>query len=341
MQYPKISIITVNYNEPEVTYELLNSIRDCGYPNLETWVVDNASKENPVPYINQHYPEVKTIRSEVNLGFAGGNNLAVRRCTGDFIFFINNDAELTRGALEKLVTAFERVPQLGAVSPKICFFKVVSSGFDGSGTQTDQSLSSAEKSADIIQYVGSTPVHPLTARNSTLGAKEPDTGQYTELKPTAYAHGAAMMVSRAASEKAGLMWEHFFLYYEELDWCARIRRAGFEIYVEPNAKIYHKESLATGKISALKTYYLTRNRILFMRRNYSPAQTAIFILFFSLFTVPKSVLLYLRRRDLKEMRAFGRAIWWNVLDIFSVENDTLDPIPSPFKSKNNHALSAF
>lgn len=336
--HPLISIITVNYNELEVTCELLNSIRESGYPNIETYVVDNASKINAIPHINEHYPEVKTIRSEVNLGFAGGNNLAVKECKGDYVFFINNDAELTEGALEKLVAAFEKVPRLGVVSPKICFFKVVSSGNDGSGATTNDGLASSEMSGDIIQYVGTTPVHPLTARNSTFGTMDVDIGQYTEFKPTAYAHGAAMMVSREAMEKAGLMWEHFFLYYEELDWCARIRRAGFEIYVEPNAKIYHKESLATGKISALKTYYVTRNRILFMRRNHSAWQIAAFTLFLTFFTIPKNVLVYLLKRDFKELRAFAKAIWWNILDVFSIENGKLDPIPSPFRKTARAAL---
>lgn len=326
---PEISIITVNYNELEVTCELLNSIRKYTPAGMqvETWVVDNASKENSVPYINEHFPEVKTIRSEENLGFAGGNNLAVRQAKGDYLFFINNDAELTEGALEKLREAFETVPQLGVVSPKICFFKAVSGG------------QQEEEDADIIQYLGTTPVHPLTARNRTFGAMEKDKGQYTKLRATAYAHGAAMMVKREAIEKAGLMWEHFFLYYEELDWCARIRKAGFEVYVEPNAKIYHKESLATGKISALKTYYITRNRILFMRRNYSGWQIAAFTLFLTFFTIPKNVLLYLLKRDFANLKGFLKAIWWNILDVFSLDNYRLDPIPSPFKNMNLSELN--
>ena len=331
MDFPRISIITVNYNEPEVTYELLNSIRRSNYPNIETWVVDNASREDITPYINVHYPEVKTIRSETNLGFAGGNNLAVKKCTGDYIFFINNDAELTEGALETLVAAFEKVPRLGMVSPKICFFRAVSSHQNEDAQNVADRMKEEAQAPDIIQYAGTTRVHPLTARNSTFGTLDADIGQFNKLQPTAYAHGAAMMVSREALEKVGTLWEHFFLYYEELDWCARIRKAGFEIYVEPNAKIYHKESLATGKISALKTYYITRNRILFMRRNHNFWQLAAFTLFLTFVTIPKNVIKYLLQGDTKELRAFGKAVWWNVLDVFSLENGALDPIPSPFK----------
>ena len=196
----------------------------------------------------------------------------------------------------------EAHPRNGVVSPKICFYKAEPSG-----------KQSHEKSADldIIQYVGTTLVHPLTARNSTLGENEPDQGQYTERKPTAYAHGAAMMMKREVVDKVGEWPELFFLYYEELDWCAHIRRADYEILVEPNAKIYHKESYTTGQLNALKTYYINRNRILFMRRNHGAFQLLAFTLFLVFFTIPKNTLLYLLRGEFAHLRAFYKAIWWN------------------------------
>ncbi len=106
-------------------------------------------------------------------------------------------------------------------------------------------------------------------RNSAIGFDEKDLGQYNTPHPTPYAHGAAMMVKREAVERAGLMPECYFLYYEELDWSMMIRRAGFDIWYEPAVTIYHKESRATGQNSPLRTYYLTRNRLLFVKRNNS------------------------------------------------------------------------
>jgi GT2 family glycosyltransferase len=106
-------------------------------------------------------------------------------------------------------------------------------------------------------------------RNHAIGCGESDYGQYDTTHPTPYAHGAAMMVSRAAIEKAGPMPTCFFLYYEELDWSMMIRRAGFDIWYEPASVIYHKESQTTGQASPLRTYYITRNRLLLVRRNSS------------------------------------------------------------------------
>ncbi|MFK7935015.1 MAG: glycosyltransferase family 2 protein [Saprospiraceae bacterium] len=291
---PLVSIITVNYNGKEVTAALLDSLRRFPYPRLEIIVVDNASREDPTDWLMNRYPEIQVIRSEENLGFAGGNNLGVEASTGDFFFFINNDAEVTKGALETLLALFAERPKLGIVSPLLVY--------ENTNLTTQP---------DTIQYAGTTPVHPLTARNTTLGAMEEDRGQYDEARPTAYAHGASMLMPRSVLEQVGTMFEGFFLYYEELDWCERIRKAGYEIYIEPRAKIIHKESIAVGKMSTLKTYYITRNRILFMRRNKGKLAMFAFTLFLLFATIPKNVLGYLKRGEREHLSVFLRAIWWN------------------------------
>ncbi|MBI5915360.1 MAG: glycosyltransferase family 2 protein [Bacteroidetes bacterium] len=305
-----VSIITINYNSLEVTCELLESIRKVGYKNVEVIVVDNASNENPEGYLSKYYPEIIFIRSEKNFGFAGGNNLGISASRGSFLFFLNNDAELSDGAIEKLLNLFSQNSRIGIASPKICYHNA------RPGSEPD-----------VIQYAGTTHVHPLTARNSTLGERQIDNGQYQTAQPTAYAHGAAMMVPREVVEKVGGMPEEFFLYYEELDWCEQIRRAGYEIWVEPNAKIYHKESYSVSKISALKTYYLNRNRLLFMRRNRSRREWRMFCVFLFLFTVPKNSLLYLLKGEQANLKAFWKAIRWN----FSDEKIRPDSTPLTFK----------
>jgi GT2 family glycosyltransferase len=293
---PLISIITVDYNGHNLTLELLQSIDNQSHKNIEIFVVDNASREEHSAFYQEHYPSVFYIRSDKNLGFAGGNNLAVKQAKGDFLFFINNDAEITEGCLQKLVAQFEQNPTLGIVSPLLLYYN-----------------ESKNKSTDLIQYAGTTPVHPVTARNRTIGEKEWDNGQYTEAKPTAYAHGAAMMVKREVIENVGTMFEDFFLYYEELDWCARIRKAGYDIYIEPNARVYHKESASVQKISGLKAYYLNRNRIYFMRRNFGGFNLILFYLFLVFVTIPKNILMYILRGDFNNAKQFLKAVWWNVI----------------------------
>jgi GT2 family glycosyltransferase len=286
----KVSVITVNYNETASTCALLDSIQRQAFRELEVIVVDNASREDPGDVLQARYPAVKYLRSEQNLGFAGGNNLALPHASGEFLFFVNNDAELEPGCIETLLLFFENQPRAGIVSPLICYF------------------STDKLEPKIIQYAGMTPISPFTGRNQVLGEREVDSGQFATPSITAYAHGAAMMLPRKVLETVGPMWEGFFLYYEELDWGARIQRAGLEAWVEPRAKVWHKESLTIQKMGTDKLFYLTRNRILFMRRNFSGWYLGVFWVFFALFSVPKQVFLCLIRGEFNQLKTFLRGI---------------------------------
>lgn len=287
---PLISIITINYNQLQYTCELLESLRRATYKNIEVIVVDNASKENPKPVINQRYPEANVIVSPVNLGFAGGNNLGIKAAKGKYLFFLNNDTEVDPGTFEPLIHLFETTPEAGIASPKILY----------------------HNSDETIQYVGSSRINPYTGRNQREGFKQKDRGQYNTLRMTDLAHGAAMMVPRHVIEKAGLMPALFFLYYEELDWCETIKNLGYKVYVVPASKIYHKESMSVGKNSTLKTYYMTRNRLLFMRRHTYGTTKLSWILFFIFFSIPKNSLKYLINRETDHLKAFWKGFLWNI-----------------------------
>ncbi len=240
----KVSIITVNYNGYDDTCALIESI-PLNDKSLEVIVVDNASRINEAEKISAKYPLVKTIRSEQNLGFAGGNNLGIKEASGDYLFFINNDTYLKDFNISALIDKLNSSDEIGMVCPKIRF----------------------AWGNNPIQFAGYTPLSRITLRNKAIGYNELDNGQYNEAHPTPYAHGAAMMAKREAIEKVGVMPECYFLYYEELDWSMMFRRAGFQIWYEPACTVFHKESRSTGVNSPLKAYYITRNRLLFISRN--------------------------------------------------------------------------
>lgn len=285
----KVSIITVNFNQPKITGELLQTIPSDN-KDLEIIVVDNGSTVFLANSWQSLYPHVKFIRSEQNLGFAGGNNLGIKEATGDFFFFVNNDTEFTDGLIEKLVAVMDSNPKIGMVSPMIKYY-------------SDKGL---------IQYAGYTRMNYYTCRNSCIGMRERDNGQYNNITaPTAYCHGAAMMVRRSAIEKAGMMSENFFLYYEELDWCEHIKRAGYETWVCTEALIYHKESVSVGKKSRLKEYFMNRNRILFIRRNAPFFSKLIFYPYFILLVVPRNILAYIKNKNYNFIPMLLKAVWWN------------------------------
>lgn len=290
VRYPLVSVITVNFRQAELTCALLDSLKQCTYPHLEVFVVDNGSESDQTTLFQDHHPGVKVIISEANLGFAGGNNLALREASGSCLFLINNDAELAPDAISILVDTLQESPEIGVIAPKIRYFE----------------------QPDIIQYAGFTKVHPLTARNRTIGQGEKDEGQYDQARQVPYAHGAAMMVSRAALDRVGLMPEIYFLYYEELDWCEQIRRAGFLIQFEPRAVIWHKESISVGADSPMQTYYLHRNRLLFMRRNAPWWSILGFSLFYGLVSYPRWWWKYRRQGLVQHHFALKTALNWHL-----------------------------
>ena len=288
---PFVSIILLNYNQLEVTIDFLRSCEKLSYHNYEIILVDNHSKEDPSDYIKEHFPQVRLIVNNKNLGFTGGNNVGIRAAKGEYLFIVNNDTEVTVDLIERLLEPFEIDLSIGIVSPKIKFFS----------------------QPEIIQFAGFNPVNPYTGRNSAIGSLQRDQGQYDKSGYTPYAHGAAMMVKREVFEKAGIFPEHFFIYYEELDFSARAGKAGYKVYYQGSAVIYHKESVTMGKESPIKAYYHNRNRIMFMRRNSSGFQLAVFLLFYLVFTFPKNLFAYLIKLKFKHMLLFLKGIVWNIV----------------------------
>ena len=253
-----ISFITICYNGFKDTCELIESLQEKLHSvTYEIIVVDNASREDEAAKISRLYPSVIAIRSEVNRGFSGGNNIGIRAARGKYLFFINNDTYIESDAIS-------------CVSPKIRF------AFP----------------PQHIQFAGFTPLSRITLRNHMLGFGCPDDGKYDTPHPTPYLHGAAMMIKREVVEKAGMMPEIFFLYYEELDWSTSMTRVGYELWYEPRCTVFHKESQSTGQLSRLRTYYLTRNRLLYARRNLRGAARLGSVLYQSTVAALKNGLLY-------------------------------------------------
>lgn len=269
----KVSIITVNYNGGADTCEMIESLEQHENYPYELIVVDNASANlNDYTILKEKYPEVKVIRSDKNLGFAGGNNIGIRYATGNYLFFLNNDTIITRPTLEILVNRLESDSKIGCVSPKTTFWP----------------------QSNILQYAGATKMSYITLRNEFMGYLQEDDGRFDTPRETAFANGAAMMIRTADLKKFGLMAEHYFLYYEELDWCIFMQKAGFTIWYEPLACVGHKESASVGLQSPLQVYYHTRNRLIFAKRTLSNSFERRCSYFYQiLIALPKRFLIYL------------------------------------------------
>lgn len=295
---PLVSLITINYNEVEATVRCLEHVRALSYPNVECFVVDNASEAGQAERLRAQFPEMTVIANSENRGFAGGNNVAVRRARGTYLFLLNNDTIVPPDLLGPLVETMEARPNVGIASPKIVF--------------NDSAGASGRRR---IQYAGSSPINPYTGRSHTIGYGERDDGRFDEAGPTNLAHGAAMMIRRSVFEDIGLLADRYFLYYEEHDFAERAKRAGYTVYYEARSTVRHEASMSVGRRSPLKAYYMTRNRFLFLRRNVRGGAFLMSALLFWVVAVPKRIVEHLWRGERAQCRATIRGAAWHLFTL--------------------------
>lgn len=285
---PSVSIITVNYNEPEETDAFLASVYASDTDDFEVIVVDNGSKNKVSKSLEESYSRLTCLILEDNLGFAGGNNVGVKEASGKYLLFLNNDTLIPTDFISKMLSFIQDHPHIGMLSPKIVYP-------DG-----------------VIQYGGAVDIHPMTGRGKRLGLFEKDSGQYDDVRPTDLPHGAAMMVPMDVIKEVGEMPEDYFLYYEEHDWCMMVKRAGRSMYYFGETHVIHKESVSVGIDSPLKVYYMNRNRLLFQVRNFKGLQRWSGILFYCFLALPKSSINYLLKGRKRQLVNLWRGVFWHL-----------------------------
>jgi GT2 family glycosyltransferase len=280
-----ISIIVVNYNTTQSTITLIKSIGEYTKSQLELIVVDNGSQPNESETISNSNDDLIIVRSEENLGFSGGNNLGIKIAKGSHLLFLNSDTTLPdRNLPYTLRDSLTKNPKAGMISPLIYF----------------------EGSENKLQYAGTTKGKGYTGRFKTSKKLPENKGTIVTDLP----HGAAMMVKRTVIDSVGLMPEIYFLYYEEIEWATRIRKKGYSVLLDTSNFVVHAASLTMRKTNTAKAYYLYRNRILFMRRNYKPI--ILFLLYYSIFVLPKEIFTLISKTNWLDLQLLFKAIRWNL-----------------------------
>lgn len=238
---PSFLIVIVLYNSAEWIGPTLDSIQNQKYKNWQTWVVDNKSKDDGAMYVSQSYPWARLVYSDKNLGFAGGNNLGVKSGPlTDIIFLVNPDVELEADCLQRLADAFAENPKLGVAGMK----------FWNDDRRTIQHVGGMLRANGL-------PYH--------LGSGEEDRGQYEGFIPCDYVQGAGLAVRRTVWEKLGGLDEDFFpAYFEETDFCKRVRDAGWQVGVVAEAAGVHHQDEDAQVVNPkfLRMIYLGRARYL-------------------------------------------------------------------------------
>ena len=218
-------------------------------PNCTIIIVDNGSTDDSVKQIRSAFPQHTLIENEKNLGFAEGNNVGLReglKQGAELLILLNNDTVVAPNFLKELVHAAEKHPEVGAFGPKIYFY-------DEPAT---------------IWYAGGS-VDPRTGRCYHIGCGAPS--GHNQKKETDYICGCALAVRKSVLEKVGFLAPEFFLIWEEIDWCYRMRKAGYKCLFVPTAKVWHKVSASfiEGNRDPMWQYFYFRNRLLFHKRHSS------------------------------------------------------------------------
>lgn len=252
-----LSIIILNWNQYEDTSECLNSLGN----NYKIMLVDNGSIDGSADKLKAQYPHIELIKNKTNLGFAAGNNVAIKKALQDgnnYILLLNNDTKVEPDFLEWLVKAMKRSEDIGIVSPKImCFDKPQKVWFSGG------------------YYL------PILKKPTHAFDKQGEID---------WASGCCMLVRKEVFNKIGLLDEDYFNNYEDVDFCYRAKKAGFNIKLVPESIIYHKFAASMGgKFSPFYTYYRTRNNLLFFKKTKQWLPLVLNFLTFPVYSIISSI----------------------------------------------------
>jgi len=317
MQWPTVFVIILNWNGWKDTIECLESLYSISYPNYRVVVVDNNSVDDSLVRIEEYargeisvessfFPQsirqkslrvteyvreeaenvsdlieeatgnyacqaaneqLVIIKNEQNFGYAEGNNIGMRyamKAAADYILLLNNDTVVHEDFLSELVNAAERDKCIGVIGPKVYWYAA----------------------PDRIQCTGA---HFDFRTGRVIELNWCKTDNDLDFRPkngllhVDYVPGTCLLVRRKVIERVGGLDPIYFLYFEETDWCFRIRRAGYKIVCDQNAVIWHKGMASSSATPFLAQYYLARNRVIFVRKYGETSQLLSFLAFFPLY----------------------------------------------------------
>ncbi len=254
MAEPLVSAIIVSWNTRELLAAAVRSLL-AATPQPEVIVVDNGSRDGSVAMVRREFPQVRLLVNEVNRGFAAANNQGMAAARGRYFLLLNSDAALRRGALRTMVAYAEAHPRVGVVGARLLFP-------DGRWQAEGSPFPSLRD--EFLRMLG-------LDRLWAVGVERGDRPYETD-----WVQGAAMLVRREVWEETGGFDESFFMYGEEVEWCARIKAAGWRIAVVPQAEIIHHGGASVGRVPLAKRTLVYRGKRHFFRRHRGRGTAALF-----------------------------------------------------------------
>ncbi len=284
---PEVTLLILNYNGAKYIKNCLDSVLKTDYPKLKVVMIDNASTDGSLEYVEKHYPQVKFLKNHKNHGFAKAYNKALQDVKSDLVLLLNNDTIVEPDWLRQLMPYIANDKQVSALNPKILL------------TQNKNVINAAGGNCDLFGI------------GWNRGNGEVDGGQYESVEEVFYANGAAMLIRRDAWKNVGSFDDQYFMYGEDLDWCWRARLKGYKILYIPKSRIRHEWRASKGQIIAL----LERHWLATFLKNYGLANLIKLAPKLLALKTLKALWLFKNGKNVDEKLAVFDGFLWN-LSIF-------------------------
>ena len=256
---PDVSIVVVNWNTRDILRQCLQAVlRTCGV-TYEVWVVDNGSADGSADMVCSEFPDINLISNQENAGFAKANNQVLRICRGRYALLLNSDAFMLPDALARLVAFMDQSHNTGAVGP--CY-----ANLDGSFQASYADFPTLTN--EIIRCSG---VSRLLL-NKHFPSHEPADSQTN--RAVDWIPGTCLLVRVSAMADVGLLDEGYFFYYEEVDWCYRMRQKGWSVWYLSEVVVRHGLGQSSRKVSAASLWHLYRGRVRYFAKHHGSFQAS-------------------------------------------------------------------
>ena len=258
-----LSVIIVNWNTREFLRKCLEFVETAvkSIPS-EIIVIDNASTDGSIEMLVDSFPNIHSIINKTNNGFAAANNLGLHRASGEYVMLLNPDAELKIDSASKMLEFAEAHPEAGVVGPKLL-------NTDGSLQKNGQKFPTLARELLHVFRLNRLMQSKFDIRYEWGRA---DFDVQAEVDSVC---GACMLVKRAAIEAAGLLDERFFMYYEEVDWCKRIKAAGWKVYYLPESEVIHHIGQGSKQIGLKKMRIAYASQYVYFKKHHGLAQALV------------------------------------------------------------------
>ncbi|MGB1218116.1 MAG: glycosyltransferase family 2 protein, partial [Saprospiraceae bacterium] len=288
---PKVAVVILNYNGRDYLRDFLPSVEKSSYPNLDIIVADNASDDGSIVLLENEFPKVQLIKMDENHGFAEGYNQALKSVHADYFVLLNSDVETTENWIDPIIELMERDKTVGACQPKI--------------------LSFHEKGK--FEYAGASGgymdkwAYPFS-RGRIFDSLEEDKGQYDTSEEVFWATGAAMFVRAELFKNLGGFDGDFFAHWEEIDFCWRLKRAGYKVMVKPKSVVYHVGGGTLDYDNPRKVFLNFRNSLISILKNEKPNRY-FSLIFWRLILDGVAGFRFLSQGKFKHVQAIIQAHW--------------------------------